>query len=89
MGKSKKKPGYMLRACVAWIILNTILLCTLAAVTYVVKDYIDRWYVMIPLIVSVVASEWIILSETIAPVISDWIRQEEYVENDQKASWEK
>lgn len=89
MSKTMKKPGFMLRACVAWLILNAILLFTLAALVYIVKDYVDRWYVMIPLIVSVVASEWVILAETIAPIISDWIKQEEWVEYGQQPSWEK
>lgn len=82
-----KKPGYMGRACIAWIILNAVLLATLAAIVYVVGAYLDRWYVMIPLLVAIVASEWIIMAETIAPIIADWIKQEEYVEDGKLPSW--
>lgn len=89
MYKTIKKPGYMGRACIAWVILNTILIFTLAAVIYVVGTYIDRWYVMIPIIVGVVVSEWVIMSETIAPIISDWIKQEETVEDGNVPSWKK
>lgn len=84
-----KKPGYMFRACVVWIILNTILLITLAALVYVLKGYVAQWFVTIPIIIGVVASEWIILAETIAPIMSDWIKQEEYVEKGESPSWKK
>lgn len=87
MSRSMKKPGYMGRACIAWIILNAVLLATLAAIVYVVGAYLDRWYVMIPLLVAIVASEWIIMAETIAPIIADWIKQEEYVEDGKLPSW--
>jgi hypothetical protein len=82
-----KKPGYMFRACVAWVILNTVLLFTLAALVYILKDHIGVWYVMIPIIVAVVVSEWVIMGETIAPIVKDWIKQEEYVKDGEKPSW--
>lgn len=75
-----KKPGYMGRAVIAWLIFNGILLFTLAAVVYIVDDYLQQWFVVLPLIIGVVVSEWIIMGETIAPVIKEWITQEEYVE---------
>lgn len=74
-----KKPGYMLRAVLAWCIFNAILLFSLAAVVYVLGDF-RAWYIQVPLIVGVVVSEWIIMGETIAPIIKDWIKQEEWVE---------
>ena len=74
-----KKKGFMFRACIAWAIYNSILLLTLAAVVYLVLPYMREWYVMLPLLVAVVASEWIIMSETVAPVIQDWIKQETWV----------
>lgn len=89
MYKTVKKPGYMARACVAWIVLNAVVLFTLAAVVYVVGTYIDRWYVMIPIIVGVVVSEWVIMAETLAPIIADWIKQEESVETGEAPSWQK
>jgi hypothetical protein len=86
----RKRPGYMLRACVAWVILNSVLLFTLAALVYILpKEQLSMWYVMIPLIVAVVTSQWIIMGETIAPIIKDWITQSEYVNDGSKASWEK
>lgn len=87
--KLVKRPGYMLRACVAWTILNAVLLFTLAALVYVLGDYIDRWFVMVPLILGVVVSEWVIMAETIAPIIADWIKQEEYVDAGQEPSWKR
>lgn len=84
-----KKPGYMFRACVAWVILNSVLLFTLAALVYVLGDHLSTWYVMIPIILAVVVSEWIIMAETIAPIISDWIKQEEYVKDGERPTWVK
>jgi hypothetical protein len=87
MSSTMKKPGYMLRACIAWVILNLVLLFTLAALVYILGPYLQVWYVMIPIIVAVVASEWVIMAETIAPIISDWIKQEESVETGKEPSW--
>lgn len=84
-----KKPGYMGRAVVAWFILNGILLATLAAVAWVLGPYLQAWYITAPLVVGVIVSEWVIMAETVAPVIREWVRQEEYVEKGQKASWER
>lgn len=81
------KPGYMFRACVAWVILNAVLLFTLAALIYILRPYLAVWYVMIPIIVAVVVSEWVIMGETIAPIVKDWIKQEEYVKDGDKPSW--
>lgn len=89
MSGTMKKPGYMFRACVAWVILNAVLLFTLAALVYILKGYISTWYVMIPIIVAVVVSEWVIMGQTIAPIIGDWIKQEEYVDTGKSPSWEK
>lgn len=89
MSQYMRKPGYMKRAVIAWCILNGILLFTLAAFVFILGDYMDRWYVMIPMLIGVVISEWIIMGETIAPIIKDWIKQEELVEDGQKPSWQK
>lgn len=72
-----KKRGFMLRACVAWTVLNAILVFTLAVLVYVIRPYLNSWYVMIPVIVAFVVSEWVIMSETIAPIVKDWVKQEE------------
>lgn len=89
MAKHMKRPGYMGRAVAAWFIFNTILFVTLAALVFLVGAYLDRWFVMIPMMLAVVLSEWIIMAETIAPVIKDWIKQEEYVSDGERPSWEK
>ncbi|MBU2051488.1 MAG: hypothetical protein KKH61_21265 [Gammaproteobacteria bacterium] len=73
------KPGYMFRAVVAWCIFNAILLVTLGAIVYILGDF-TAWFVQIPLIIGVIVSEWIIMGETIAPIIKDWIKQEEWKE---------
>lgn len=73
-----KKPGYMFRAVVAWMIFQGILLATLAAIVYILGASVGVWFVEIPLIIGVIASEWIIMGETIAPIIKDWIKQESY-----------
>ena len=80
----QKKPGYMFRAVIAWFIFNIILLATLAAVVYILGPHMNVWYVQIPLLIGVIVSEWIIMGETIAPVIKEWIKQEEYVEDEAK-----
>lgn len=89
MSEHMKRPGYMRRACLAWVVLNSVLIFTLAAIVFVLGPYTDRWYVTVPLIVGVVISEWIIMAETIAPIVKDWIKQEEYVKDGDKPSWEK
>lgn len=90
MSTSMKRPGYMLRACVAWVILNAVLIFTLAALVFVLpRDQLSQWYVMIPLIIAVVVSQWIIMAETIAPIIKEWIKQEEYVKDGERPSWQK
>lgn len=83
-----KRPGYMKRAVIAWCLLNGIMIAMLAILIYLIGPYIDRWYVMIPLLVAILVSEFIIMTETIAPIIKEWIKQEEYVTDGQKPSWE-
>lgn len=80
----KKKPGYMFRAVVAWCIFNAILFATLAAVVWLLQGYLNVWFVQLPLLIGVIVSEWIIMAETIAPVVKEWITQEEYVEDTRK-----
>lgn len=90
MSSAMKRPGYMLRACVAWIILNAVLIFTLSALVFVLpREELSQWYVMIPIIIAVVVSQWIIMAETIAPIIKEWIKQEEYVKDGDKPSWAK
>lgn len=89
MSKLVRKPGYMGRAVIAWCIFNTILFVTLGAIVWLVGGYLDRWFVMIPMMIAVVVSEWIIMAETVAPIIKDWIKQEEYVSEGGKPSWER
>lgn len=72
------KPGYMWRACVAWVVLNTILVATLAVTVWLVQPWMAAWFVSLPILVGIVASEWAITNETIAPIVSDWIKQAEY-----------
>lgn len=76
-----RKPGYMLRAVIAWCIFNGVLLATLGAVVYVLGDYRGAWFVQVLLILGVIASEWQIMGDTIAPIIKDWIVQEEWVDD--------
>ncbi len=83
------KPGYMRRAVLAWCILNGILIATLALIVYVIEPWMAQWYVMVPLLVAVVVSEWVIMVQTVGPIIRDWIKQEESVGQDEKPSWEK
>lgn len=73
----KKKPGYMLRAVIAWCIFNAILIATLVAVMFIMGGYRNIWFIQLPLIIAVIVSEWIIMAETIAPIIKEWIVQEE------------
>ena len=87
MSVQMTKPGYMRRAVIAWCILNGILIATLALVVYVVTPWMERWFVMIPLLVAVIVSEAVIMAETIGPIIRDWIKQDEYVRDGDKPSW--
>ncbi|GAA2871833.1 hypothetical protein GGQ99_000977 [Aminobacter niigataensis] len=80
MKERVKKPGYMLRAVMAWCIFNTILFVTLGILVYLLTPFLDRWFVVIPILVGVIVSEWVIMAETIAPIVKEWIAQEEWVE---------
>jgi hypothetical protein len=76
-----KKPGYMFRACVAWFIYNFIALGTLAVIVWLVgPNVLNQWYVLVPIIVIIVVTEYAAFMDTIGPVIRDWVKQEEYVE---------
>lgn len=76
-----KKPGYMFRAVIAWTIFNAILFVTLGAVVWIMQGYMNAWFVQVPLLLGIIVSEWIIMGETIAPIIKDWIKQETYVDD--------
>lgn len=76
-----KKPGYMFRAVIAWCIFNAILFVTLGAVVWIMQGYMNAWFVQVPLLLGIIVSEWIIMGETIAPIIKDWIKQETYVDD--------
>jgi MFS superfamily sulfate permease-like transporter len=80
MSSYTNKPGYMRRATIAWALYNVIFLGTLAVLIYFTGPYLDRWYVMIPLIVVLIVGQWIILGETIMPFIRDWIQNGNHVE---------
>ncbi len=84
MYRTAKKPGYMFRAVVAWCIFNLILFATLGAVVWIMQGYLNAWFVQIPLLVGIIVSEWIIMSETIAPVVKDWITQEQEVKDERR-----
>ena len=83
------KPGVMKRASLAWLVLNGAMLLTLAIIVYMVAPWMANWYIALPILVSVVVTEWMITSETIAPIVRDWIKGEEYVPVGEKPSWEK
>lgn len=84
-----KKPGYMQRACVAWVVLNLSMFIVLGFTVWLLSAYMNAWYVILPLVVSLVITEWIITGETIAPIVREWIKQEEYVKEGDRPSWEK
>ncbi len=83
MGKYVKKPGYMGRAVTAFVLLNAIMLGFAAALVWVAGEWADRWFVMIPIVLGMIIAEAIIMGETIAPIIKDWINQEEYVSDEE------
>jgi hypothetical protein len=63
----------LLRAVIAWLIFNTILLGTLGATGWVLSGSLQNWWVQLPLAIAIVVTEWVISVETIVPVIRDWI----------------
>lgn len=65
--------GYMSRAIIAWFIFNAILIGTLAIVVWLLGGYQPVWFIQLPMIVAVISAEWVIMIETIAPVIKRWI----------------
>lgn len=93
MSERIKKPGYMGRAVIAWILLNFITFGTLYAIVYVLGEYLPDllklWYVLFPLVVVAAITEYAIAIGTIVPVISEWIKQEECVPEGGRPSWVK
>ena len=79
----------MQRACVAWVVLNLSMFIVLGFTVWLLSAYMNAWYVILPLVVSLVITEWIITGETIAPIVREWIKQEEYVKEGDRPSWEK
>lgn len=84
-----KKPGYMKRAIVAWFVLNLAMFLVLGAVSWFLAPFLNAWYVIAPIIIALVITEWSITAQTIAPIVSEWIAQEEVVQQGQKPSWYK
>lgn len=84
-----KKPGFMSRAIIAWIFLNVAMFLTLGIAVYFLNPYLDNWYVILPIMVTTIISELYITSDTVYPVVKEWINQKEYVKDDEKPSWEK
>lgn len=79
----------MKRATIAWFVLNLAMMLTLAVIVYVVRPWMENWYIALPILLSVVVTEWMITAETIAPIVRDWIKGEEYVVDGEKPSWQK
>lgn len=79
----------MQRACVAWVVLNLSMFIVLGFTVWLLSAYMNAWYVILPLVVSLVITEWIITGETIAPIVREWIKQEEYVKEGEKPSWQR
>lgn len=77
MSGRRMKPGYMKRAVAAWCILNATMILMLIFIVWLVGPWLDRWYTMVPLLIGVIITEMVIMSETVAPIMRDWIRQEE------------
>jgi len=84
-----KKPGVFKRATIAWFMLNAVLVITLAVTVYMVSPWMDSGYVVVPLLIAFIGAEWWIMAETLAPIVRDWIRQEEYVSDGNKPSWDR
>lgn len=86
-----KKPGYMGRACIVWLILNIIMAITIIAMMWFLSTYtpdiLKQWLVMAFVVGAAVVSEWVIMWQTIAPVCLEWITQEEDVKEGQQPSW--
>lgn len=87
--KTVRKPGFMGRAVVAWIVLNVAMFLSLGIFVYFLNPWLGFWYVILPVVVASIATEWVITSETIAPIIGEWIRQEEEIKDGESPSWEK
>jgi hypothetical protein len=87
--KKVRRPGFMGRACVAWVVLNVAMFLSLGIFVYFLGPWMTQWYVILPVVVATIATEWVITSETIAPIIRDWIIQEEYIKDGDSPSWEK
>lgn len=73
------KEGVMKRATIAWVVMNIIMGITLAFAVYILNPWMENWYIALPLLVGVIVSELIITSETIAPILRGWIKQEQYL----------
>ena len=84
MRRLVKKPGFGQRAFIAFFVLDAIAASIMLGLIWVLKDYMDRWYVVLPITVGFLISQLVILLETIWPVLRDWITQEIYVDDDRE-----
>jgi hypothetical protein len=89
MANYVKKPGFMGRAIVAWVVLNVAMFVTLGVSVYFLGPFLNAWYVILPILLVTIVSEVMITGDTVYPVVRQWIDQEEYVKEGEKPSWQK
>lgn len=73
------KPGFGQRAFVAFALLDCFAGCVLLVLLYLLRPYLDYWYVILPITLGFMISQVAILDATIWPVLKDWIEQRTYV----------
>lgn len=74
MGKIlMKKPGRMQRAVTAWFVLNLALGLVFGVSVWVMQPYMSNWYVALPMLLAFIISETSITTQTIQPILADWI----------------
>jgi hypothetical protein len=77
-----KKPGFGRRAFAAFLLLDAIAAAIMLALIWLLRPYMEYWYVILPITLGFLVSQFVILNETIWPVLKDWITQEEYVSDE-------
>ncbi len=79
----EKSPGYGQRAFIAFAILEVFAAAVLLVMLWLLRPLAQYWYVILPITLGFLVAQFTILDATVWPVLSDWIKQERYVKDNE------
>lgn len=71
----ERKPGYMRRAVTVWLAYNVAAITILFLLYLILGDVLLNWWALVPIIIAVIVTEIVVTTETVGPLIGDWIDQ--------------